>query len=49
MKMKHKPYMILGSLQAHASKTMVEGGICPTIGCTDLSLPKVIEYEDTKT
>ena len=47
--MKRKPYMILGSLQAHASKVMVEGGVCPTIGCTDLSLPKVIEYEDTKT
>ena len=41
--------MILGSLQAHASKAMVEGGVCPTIGCTDLSLPKLIEYEDEQT
>jgi uncharacterized Rossmann fold enzyme len=34
--------------QAHASKAMVEDGVCPTIGCTDLSLPKLIEYEDEK-
>jgi len=38
--------MILGSLQAHASKALVERGVSPTIGCTDLSLPKLILYED---
>lgn len=40
--------MILGSLQAHAVKTKVEG-VCPCIGTTDFGLPKVIEiieYED---
>jgi hypothetical protein len=46
MRKKSKPYIILGSLQAHASKAMVEDGVCPTIGCTDLSLPKLIEYEE---
>ncbi len=38
--------MILGSLQAHASKQVIDnqgGGYCPTIGTTDLSLPKLIE------
>lgn len=46
--------MILGSLQAHASKSEIGtgGGICPTIGTTDFSLPKIIEKrmnEDVKT
>lgn len=38
--------MILSSLQAHCSKIDLineNGGYCPTIGCTDLSLPKIIE------
>ena len=39
--------MILGSLQAHASKVKIEGGVSPTIGCTDLSLPKIIEINET--
>lgn len=38
--------MIVGSLQAHASRQLIESGVCPTIGCTDLSLPKLIEIED---
>lgn len=40
--------MIVGSLQAHASKSYIgkQGGVCPTIGCTDLSLPKLIEIYD---
>lgn len=49
MNHKKKPYMILGSLQAHAVKTKVEGGVSPCIGTTDFGLPKVIEivvYED---
>lgn len=40
--------IILGSLQEHCSKQKIEGGVCPTIGTTDLSLPKIIvkiEYE----
>lgn len=41
--------MIVGSFQAHASRQLIEGGVCPTIGCTDLSLPKLIEYEETET
>jgi hypothetical protein len=45
MYMNQVPWMILGSLQAHASKALVEGGVSPTIGCTDLSLPKIIEYD----
>ena len=38
--------MILGSLQAHASRQLIDnqqGGVCPTIGTTDFGLPKVIE------
>ena len=37
--------MILGSLQAHAVKNLVEGGVSPAIGCTDLGLPKLVVYE----
>jgi hypothetical protein len=37
----------LSSLQAHASVVPQNGGgYCPTIGCTDLSLPRVIEYDE---
>ena len=36
--------MILGSLQAHASRQLIDNhGVCPTIGTTDFGLPKVIE------
>lgn len=42
--------MILGSLQEHASRQMIDnqGGVatCPTIGTTDLSLPKLIEMNE---
>jgi len=40
---KAEPIMILGSLQTHAVRMPVEGGVCPTIGCTDFGLPRVIE------
>lgn len=43
---KTKPYIILGSLQAHANKQLVEGGVCPCIGTTDLGLPKLIEISE---
>lgn len=43
--MKSVPIMILGSLQAHASRQLIDNqrGVCPTIGTTDFGLPKVIE------
>lgn len=38
----------LGSLQAHASVVpQFRGGYCPTIGCTDLSLPRAIMIHET--
>lgn len=40
---KYKPVLILGSLQTHAAKMLVEGGVCPCIGCTDFGLPRVVE------
>lgn len=40
--------MILGSLQQHASRQRIEGGVSPTIGTTDLSLPKLIELQDCR-
>lgn len=43
-----EPILIMGSLQAHASVQLIDnqgGGICPTIGCTDLSLPRLVEME----
>jgi hypothetical protein len=43
------PYMIVGSLQTHAVKILVEGGVSPCIGTTDLGLPKVIEICDSIT
>lgn len=39
--------MILGSLQAHASTQIIDnqggGANCPTIGTTDLGMPKIVE------
>lgn len=39
--------ILLGSGQEHCCKTYINGGgISPTIGCTDLSHPRMIEvYE----
>lgn len=36
------PYMIFGSWQAHATTAFVDDGVCPTIGCTDFGLPRLI-------
>lgn len=45
---KEEPKMILGSLQDHASKQMIEDDTsCPTIGTTDLGLPKGLSATDT--
>lgn len=35
-------YMVFGSLQNHSAKTLVENGVCPTIGCTDFGLPRLV-------
>lgn len=38
-----RPYLICGSLQPHAVISRVcDGGCCPSIGCTDFGLPKVV-------
>lgn len=42
---RYEPYLIVGSLQAHAAKMLVADGVCPCIGTTDLGLPKLIVYE----
>lgn len=45
--------VLCGSGQEHASKVFVnETAVCPTIGCTDLGMPRMIEifllpYEST--
>lgn len=39
-----EPYMILGSLQTHAVRTLIDGGgYAPCIGTTDFGLPRIIE------
>jgi DNA (cytosine-5)-methyltransferase 1 len=41
--------MILGSLQAHASTQIIDnqgGANCPTIGTTDLGMPKIVEMNE---
>ena len=41
-------FIILGSLQAHAVKSLVRGGYSPCVGTTDFGLPKVIKTYELK-
>ena len=50
--MEVEPIEIWGSLQEHRSVQPIRGGygVCPTIGTTDLGLPRVVEitYEQAE-